>query len=255
MRRLKRCDIMYGEFARVYDKLQDVDYGEFVSFYKKAFEKFGINPKLVLDLGCGTGNITVPMSENGYEMIGVDISSEMLDIASNKARDKQLDILFLNQDMTEFELYGTVDAAVCALDGVNYLTEDGELIKLFELIQNYLNPSGIFIFDLNTEHKLKNIIGDNTFVYDEDGIYCVWDSEYDEDARICEFNLDFFIKQDNGLYKKGEEYQTERAYSEKEICETAEKAGLSVLGIFDGLSFSNAKKDSERITVVLRKNA
>lgn len=243
---------MYSDFAEIYDKLQDIDYGSFTAYYEQIFKKLGIKPELVLDLACGTGNITIPMAESGYEMIGVDISEEMLGIAADKARAGNLDILFLNQDMTKFELYGTVDAAICALDGVNYLTQDGELLKMLALIKNYLNPGGIFIFDINSGHKLKNILGDNTFVYDEQDIYCVWSNSYDEDERICSFTLDFFKRENGGLYQRFEEYQEERAYSITEIKNAAESVGLTLYGCFDDRSFNTASDTSERIFFVLK---
>lgn len=243
---------MYQILASVYDKLQDIDYEAFVDYYEAVFKRFGINPKLVLDLGCGTGNITLPMAKRGYDMIGIDLSEEMLGIAGEKMRENNLDILFLNQDMTEFELYGTVDAAVCALDGVNYLTEDGEIDKLMALIKNYLNPGGMFIFDINSEYKLSHILGDNSFVYDEEAVYCVWSNSYDEEDKICSFNLDIFKKKDNGLYERFEEYQEERAYSVTEIKNAAEAAGLEVAGVFDDRSFDEVSDASERIFIVLK---
>lgn len=244
---------MYGDFAEIYDRLQDIDYDSFVEYYERIFEKIGIEPQLVLDLACGTGNITLPMAEKGYDMIGVDLSEEMLGIASDKAREDNLDILFLNQDMTEFELYGTVDAAVCALDGVNYLTEDGDVYKLMALIKNYLNPDGIFIFDINSEYKLKTVLGDNTFVYDEEDVYCVWSNSYDDAERICSFTLDFFKMTEDGLYERFEEYQEERAYSIDELKSAAEEAGLEVVGVFDDRSFDAPLDTSERIFIVLKK--
>ena len=149
---------MYGEFADIYDRLQDIDYDSFVKYYEQIFTRLGLKPSLVLDLACGTGNITLPMAGLGYDMIGVDLSEEMLGIASEKARENNFDILFLNQDMTEFELYGTVDAIVCSLDGVNYLTCDGEVEALFALVKNYLNPGGLFIFDIFSVFILKAIL-------------------------------------------------------------------------------------------------
>ena len=244
---------MYGRFADIYDSLQNVDYNAFCEFYENVFKKLDIKPELVLDLGCGTGNITIPLAKAGYDMIGSDISDEMLSIAIEKAKADNLDILFLNQDMTEFELYGTVDAITCALDGVNYLTEDGDIDKLFALVKNYLNPNGVFIFDLNTEYKMKNVLDGNTYVYDEDNAYCVWSSEYDEENRVCGFFLDFFIQRKDGLYERYDEYQEERAYSESEIQLLAEKYELSVVGIYDETSFNAAKPNSEKISIVLKK--
>lgn len=244
---------MYEQgFSEVYDKLQDADYNGFVEFYKKVFEKFGLNPKLVLDLACGTGSITVKLSEAGYDMTGVDLSTEMLNIAREKAIEAGQDILFLNQDMTEFELFGTVDAIVSTLDGINYLTEDGDLEKVFNLCRNYLNPGGLMIFDINSEYKLKEVLGNNTFVFDEEGIFYVWQNEYSPEDRICSFCLDFFVENKQGGYERFSEYQEERAYSENEISSAAEAAGLEVLGCFSGFDFETANEKSERLFFVLK---
>lgn len=244
---------MYDEFANIYDRLQNIDYTSFVDYYEKIFESFSLKPELVLDLACGTGNVTIPLAERGYDMIGVDMSGEMLNIATDKARAKNLDILFLNQDMTEFELYGTVDAIVCSLDGVNYLTEDGQLEQLFALVKNYLNPDGIFIFDINSKYKLSNVLSDTISVYDEDGVYCVWDSYYDESDKICSFNLEFFTETENGLYKRKNEYQEERAYTINEIQDCAEKVGLKFECAYADRTFDEPKEDTERIFIILKK--
>lgn len=245
---------MYNEFADIYDRLQEIDYTSFADYYESIFEKCSLRPELVLDLACGTGNITIPLAQRGYDMTGIDISESMLNIAADKARENELDILFIRQDMTEFELYGTVDAIICALDGVNYLVEDGQLDKLFALVKNYLNPGGVFIFDINSEYKLSCVLSNTTSVYDEENIYCVWESFYDEDERICSFNLDFFTETENGLYKRESEYQEERAYTVSEIREGAEKAGLIFEAAYADRSFETPADDTERIFVVLRKD-
>lgn len=244
---------MYGEFASIYDRLQNIDYISFVDYYEKIFNKYSVKPELILDLACGTGNITIPLAEHGYDMIGVDISDEMLNIAAEKAREKNLDILFLNQDMTEFELYGTVDVIICSLDGVNYLVEDGQLERLLALVKNYLNPNGIFIFDINSEYKLRNVLNDTTSIYDEDGVYCVWDSCYDENDKVCSFNLEFFTEAENGLYKRENEYQEERAYTVDEIRNCAEKIGLKFENAYADRTFDVPKQDTERIFILLSK--
>lgn len=273
-------DKIYSDFAEVYDCLQDIDYDTFIDYYIKLFKKYNRTPNLILDLGCGTGNITIPMSKLGYDMIGLDISEEMLFIASEKAREDGLSdkILFLNQDMTEFELYGTVDSIICALDGINYLTEDDDLEKLFSLADNYLNPDGIFIFDINTTYKLKNILGGNTYVYDNDGAFCVWASEFSEDEMICDFYLDFFIKEnsenninntdnnsdnDSGnnsencckqeRYIRKSEVQSERAYSDSFIKQCAEKSGLNFVAAYDDRTFNQPHDKSERVFYVFEK--
>lgn len=244
---------MYNAFAEVYDRLQDADYAKFADYYEYIFEKYGIKPELVLDLACGTGNITVPMSQRGYDMIGVDLSVEMLNIAREKAQAAGQNILFLNQDMTEFELYGTVDAILCALDGVNYLTADGETDELFRLAENYLNPGGLMIFDINTEYKLREVLGSNTFVNEEQGIYYVWRNDFSEETRICSFELNFFRETEDGTYERFDEYQEERAYSADELIQSANAAGLVAEGVFSPFTFENAKEKEERIFIVLSK--
>ncbi len=244
---------MYNDFAEVYDRLQDADYDKFVQFYERIFERLGIKPELVLDLACGTGNITLPMAKRGYDMIGLDMSVEMLNIARDKAYEEEQQILFLCQDMCEMELFGTVDAIVCALDGVNYIADFENLKKLFRLIHNYLNPGGVFVFDINSVHKLKNVLGNNTFVNDEQGIFYVWQSEFSEETRICDFGLTFFEEQEDGSYERFDEFQQERAYTVAEITDAAEAAGLEVTGVYKAFEFTTADDNDERIFFAVSK--
>ncbi|MBQ9757076.1 MAG: class I SAM-dependent methyltransferase [Clostridia bacterium] len=244
---------MYNDFAEVYDRLQDADYETFCDYYEEIFKKLGKNPELVLDAACGTGNITIPMARRGYDMIGLDLSCEMLNIAKEKAQRAGLDILFLNQDMCEMELYGTVDAILCALDGVNYITDKNDLKKFFSLVHNYLNPGGVFIFDINSVHKLQNILGGNTFVNEEDGIFYVWQSEFSEETNICDFDLSFFVENKDGSYTRFDEFQQERAYTIKEITEIATAENLDVTGVYKDFGFSTADDCDERIFFVLSK--
>ncbi len=244
---------MYNDFAQVYDKLQDADYEQFVDYYERIFKKFGKSPKLVLDLACGTGNITIPMAKRGYDMIGLDLSCEMLNIARDKAVAENLDILFLNQDMCEMELYGTVDAIVCALDGLNYITDPDDMKEVFRLAANYLNPGGIMVFDLNTEYKLREILGENTFVCEEENVYYIWRSEFCDKTKVCEFELNFFCRQSDGSYERFDELQAERAYSKEEILQFANSAGLEVEGVYKPFEFMTNSDKDERIFFVISK--
>ena len=236
---------MYKGFANIYDRLIDIDYNKVADFYESVFKKFSQKPHLLLDLGCGTGTLTRIMRERGYDMIGVDASEEML----MKAREKDGSILYLCQSMTDFELYGTVDAAVSSLDCVNYLLEDDELFKMFSLINNYLNPHALFIFDISSEKKLSETLGNNTFIYEEANIFYTWENYFD--GRILDMRLNFFEK-DGSLYKRTVEEQTQRAYSAGEVLDAAKKAGLICEGVYDGFTFENAKADSERLLFVMR---
>lgn len=148
----------YESFASVYDLfMDDVDYDGWVKYIEEIWKKFNVNPELICELGCGTGNITLRLAEKGYDIIGVDLSADMLSEARKKAAEKGLDVLFLLQDMREFELYGTVNSILCLCDSLNYITEDEDIQEVFDLVNNYLHPGGVFIFDLNTEYKFREI--------------------------------------------------------------------------------------------------
>ncbi len=239
---------MYNDFAYIYDKLiNDVDYKEWADYYFKIFQRYGLSPKLGLDLGCGTGNLTVELSKRGIEMTGVDLSEDMLMVAREKS--DGLDILYLNQDMTEFELYGTVDFIVSSLDCINYITDKRDLLKVMKLANNYLEPGGLFIFDINTCHKLENVIGDNTFILEDDDCFCSWQNEYDKKRGLSDFYLTFFMK--NGeSYTRFDEHHTERAYEIEEIKALIKSSGMRLLKVYHNLSFENPKKNSERVFFV-----
>lgn len=241
---------MYNSFAKVYDRFAyDINYSEFVSYYEKIFEKFSFKPKLVLDICCGTGSLTTLMSEK-YDMIGVDFSVDMLDIAQTKNKDGK--ILYLCQSMWEFELYGTVDACYSSLDSINYITEEEELYNHFKLVHNYLNPDGIYIFDISTEYKFENVLGDNVFTDECDDAFFVWQNEYDKEEKLNVMYLDVFEKNKNGSYDRIFEEHTEKAYTPQYVSQIAEKCGFEVLGIYHEFSFESPKEDSNRIFFVIK---
>lgn len=236
---------MYNQFAYLYDELiNDVDYKKWVDYYFKIFDRYGLNPKLGLDLGCGTGSMSVEFAKRGIEMTGVDLSEDMLSVAREKS--DGLDILYLNQDMREFELYGTVDFIVSGLDCINYITDKRDLLKVMRLVNNYLDPGGLFIFDINTRYKLEYITGDNTFVLENDEVFCTWQNEYDEKRNISDFYLTFFCK-DKDVYRRFDEEHSQRAYTIEEITEVIEKSGMRLLKVYNDLSFESPKKNSQRV--------
>ena len=184
----------YESFARVYDLFMDnIPYEEWCGYLTGLLEDQGIRDGLVLELGCGTGNMTRLLAKKGYDMIGVDNSVDMLEIAMEKKEEEGQDILYLLQDMREFELYGTVRAVVSVCDSMNYLTEEEDLLEVFRLVNNYLDPGGIFIFDLNTEYKYEEILGEATIAEDREDASFIWDNYYDPEEQINEYDLALFI--------------------------------------------------------------
>ena len=208
----------YGEFARVYDLfMSDVDYESWEKYITGLLRDNGISEGLVLELGCGTGSLTTLLSEAGYDMIGVDNSPQMLQEAMEK-KGKQ-DILYLLQDMREFELYGTVRAIISACDCVNYVTEDEDLLQVFRLVNNYLDPEGLFLFDFNTRYKYETVLGEQVIAEDREDCSFIWDNYYDQEEQINEYELTLFVKcrQEENLYRKYQEVHFQRAYTLEEI--------------------------------------
>lgn len=241
----------YTDFAYLYDSLIDEDYDKWTDYLEECFNKYGKSINLVLDLACGTGNITTLLAKRGYDMIGIDSSADMLSMAA--AKSEGLPIQYVCRDMTDFELYGNVDAVICTLDGINYITDGKEVIKMFRLVEKYLNPNGLFIFDINSQYKIENILGNQCYITDSEEVFYTWENFYNEETKICSYNLTFFVK--NGeKYDRIDEYQEQKAYSQDEIEDFLGKAGLSMLECFDGLSFNKICEKSERLVFVCKKN-
>lgn len=245
---------MYTRFAEIYDRLtHDINYTRWADYIQSAFKKFRCSPRLILELGCGTGSLALELSKRGYDMVAVDSSVDMLGKAYQKARAAGAEILFLNQDMREFELYGTVDAVICMLDSINYITSIKDIKKVFSLVRNYLNPGGLFIFDVNSPYKLSHILGNETFYELDDEISWVWQSTYDPNRKIAVFDITFFVKTRDGLYERFDEIHRERAYSREEIAGALKHAGLELLGDYGNLSFSKPGPLEERIFYIAQK--
>lgn len=241
----------YGSFASVYDAFMDnVPYEEWSSRYEAILHQYGIYDGILLDLGCGTGTITVMFQEKGYDMIGLDCSTDMLNIAREKSEGRQ--ILYLEQDMREMELYGTVKAVLCVCDSINYILDMEEIEQVFALVDNYLDPDGIFIFDFNTDYKYRELIGDQIIAEDRDEMSFIWDNYYDGESRINEYELSIFVQEQENLYRKYQEIHYQRGYELKEMKEALQKAGLIFLSAEDGEEGGEVRPDSGRILVTAK---
>jgi cyclopropane fatty-acyl-phospholipid synthase-like methyltransferase len=245
--------VIYNNFAYVYDKLTlDIDYKKWADYVESILIKHRAEGSMILELGCGTGSFGIEMAKRGHEMICLDLSTEMLDCAAEKAKEQELDILFLNQDMCSFELYGTVDVIVCLLDSFNYLTTSSQIKKLLKLVQNYLNPNGLFIFDVNTQYKFENTLSNNLFYEIGDDITYIWENDYNPKTKKARFDLTFFVKQ-NELYERFDETHFEKAYSNNEIMEYIKQSDLQFTARYDELKFKEPSTTSQRNFYVCKK--
>lgn len=246
----------YGVFSEFYDALTaNVSYDTVSQVLSSLLTRYGKSRGLLLDLACGTGSVSVRLAEKGYEVIGVDLSPEMLSEAQNKAYSAGQNILFLCQDMTALDLYGTVDAAVCTLDGLCHLPDEESVFAALQKVSLFMNPGGVFLFDVNSVYKHRAVLGNNTFVYDTDDVYCVWQNTLLSDGVTVQMDLDFFEPvSDAGDYVRQSERFTERAYPRETLEAMLKKAGFTVLDVFDGYSEKPAHDTSERLLFAVRKD-
>ncbi len=244
----------YTSFASVYDTFMDnIPYEEWAEYLKGLLSEYDIKDGLVADLGCGTGSMTELLAAAGYDMIGIDNAEEMLEIAMEKKVMSGHDILYLLQDMREFELYGTVRAIVSICDSVNYITEDEELVEVFRLVNNYLDPKGIFIFDFNTVYKYQEILGNQTIAEDRDECSFIWENTYYEEEQINEYQLSLFIQEEKSdLYRKYQETHFQRAYDLETMKKLIEASGLEYMTAYDAFTKNAPTNESERIYVIAR---
>lgn len=232
--------------------MDNIPYEEWCDYLKGLLDEYGVDSGIVLDLGCGTGSLTEALAKRGYDMIGLDNSFDMLQIAIEKRAESGLDILYLFQDMREFELFGTVRAIVSICDSMNYILEYEDFVQVLKLANNYLDPGGVFIFDLNTEFKYKEILGQSTIAEDRDESSFIWDNNYDEESQINEYDLSLFIREDKNLYRKYQETHFQKAYSLDTVRKAVEEAGMEFVVVYDAFTRREPGGDSERIYVVVR---
>lgn len=240
----------YTSFAQVYDLFMDnVPYEQWGEYLDGLFKEYGIKNGLLLDLGCGTGKLTRFLAEKGYDMIGVDYSYEMLDIAKGQSDDS---ILYLLQDMREFELYGTVRGIYSACDSLNYVLEEDELRNVFSLVNNYLDPGGIFIFDLNTPYKYRELLAENTFAENREEGSFIWENYFDEAEGINEYDLTLYIKENDGRFQRFEESHFQKCYDLETIKRLLVEAGMEFVAVYDAYTKKPVSEESEKLLVIAR---
>lgn len=241
----------YADFAYIYDMLtEDVEYKKRTEYVEKLFLKYSDKtPSLIADIGCGTGTVCNILADKGYDMIGIDSSDSMLNVAREKSIEK--DILYLLQDMTGFELYGTVDVCLSMLDSVNYLIGNDDFEKFILLVKNYLNPGGVLIFDINTPYKFKNVFANNIYTYENEKIFYTWENSFD--GELCEFYLNFFVENNDGTYSRITEQHYEKCYEIEWLISKIESAGMKVEGVFGDMTEKMYKNTDERVYFIVKK--
>lgn len=246
----------YGDFAYYYDSLtENVDYEKRCEYISSLLAENGVGKGILLDLACGTGTVSIIMSQLGYDVIGVDSSEDMLSVAQEKKMESEEDIIFLCQKMQELDLFGTINAAISTLDSINHVTQKETVKEIFRRVSLFMEDKGIFIFDVNTPYKHREVLGDNTFVYDTDEVYCVWQNTTDE-SLLTKVNLDIFEKDEDDeetYYRYCEEF-FERAYELQDIKKWLEECKFEVIGIYEEMTKNEVKADTQRAVFVAKKH-
>ena len=246
----------YSVLAAVYDRLNDtVDYSAWADFIEESFRRYSDNlPRTVLELGCGTGSMTLELARRGYDVIAIDLSEEMLAVADSRAREERLtNIRFIQSDMCSFELGGSVDAVVCCLDGINHLTRRDDLLSCFSTVSHYLAQGGVFVFDLNTPHKFKTTYADRDYIFEDDGIMCCWRNRLSKKGDRVYFYLTVYREDERGLWHREDGIESERAYGRRAIENALRDCGVELLSISAGYGFEEIKAETDRWYITARK--
>ena len=247
----------YGDFAYYYYLLtENVDYESRCEYICNLLAENGVGKGILLDLACGTGTMSLLLSDKGYDVIGVDASEDMLSVAQEKKMESGKDIMFLCQRMEELDLFGTINAAVCTLDSINHITDEKTVQKVFSKVSLFMEDKGLFLFDVNTPYKHREVLGDNTFIYDMDDVYCVWQNSTDKNTLLTEVSLDIFEKdteeQDDVYYRYSEEF-SEKGYELSEFEKWLTENKFEVLGIFEEMTKNAVSERTQRAVFLARK--
>ena len=249
-------DSIYRDLAPFYDVLnRDIDYERWADYIHESIDRYAVTPVHdVLDLGCGTGSMTLALAARGYDMVGVDLSPEMLSIARNRAdtarcQDK---VLWLCQDMCSFELYGTVEAAVCCLDGLNHLTGQGQLSRCLRLVHNYVSPDGLFLFDVNSPYKFRNIYGTQAYILEDKHVFCAWQNAFCEEKGLCDFYISLFTETPTHQYRRSDSHTAERMYTREELISQLQRHHFEILEISGDIDHRPDRENDERLYFITR---
>lgn len=243
----------YSGFAEFYDEfMENIPYKKWRRYLCSLLCEYGVKDGLVLELGCGTGTMTELLALDGYDMIGIDQSADMLAEAMDKRAESNLPILYLQQDMREFELYGTVRAIVSICDTMNYILEEEDFVQVLKLANNYLDPKGVFIFDLKTEHYYRDVTGDTIFAENRETESIIWENYFYENEKINEYGVTIFAQAEDGRYDKIEEVHYQRAWCLEDVRKMAEKAGLEWVTAYDAFTKNPVTEESTRIYIILK---
>lgn len=243
----------YEIFSEFYDSLTDnVEYKKRADYFCRLLSLCDVKSGILLDLGCGTGSMSVEMADRGFEVIGVDSSIGMLNIARQKCFEYGNKILLLNQEMQNIDLFGTVDAAICVLDGLNHLPSAAQVKRTFEKVSLFMNAGGAFVFDMNTLYKHEFVLADNAFIYESEDVFCAWQNSFNPEDGSVDIELDFF-EEENGAYYRSSESFSEKAYELDTIKKMLEDSGFEVVGVYDDMTLEPVKADSERAVFSARK--
>lgn len=237
----------YSALAPYYDEFnRDVPYDDILRFYKRLFDRADVSPQLVLDLACGTGSMSIRLAAAGYEVIAADASSQMLSIASGRpVPEGAVPPIYLCQRMERLDLYGTIDAALCCLDGVGYVTKPETLARAFSRVRLFLNPGGVFIFDVNSAYRLRHL-NEMAFTRECEQAFCIYQADYSEKTKILTYTLDLF-EREGRLYRRSTEYHHERAYETQELTALLLSAGFSSVEVFGDCREAPPEPDEGRI--------
>ncbi len=245
----------YSNFAFIYDDLMnDVDYDGWVKYIEDIIKDENLKVQNILELACGTGNMTIPLTKKNYDIAAIDISDEMLSVAREKAEKEGVELVLLQQDLAEFDFeIDNLDCILCACDGFNYMTYDDDLQHVFNKSYELLKKEGVFIFDISSYYKLANVLGNNMYGESREDVAYMWQNYFDEEENLVEMELTFFIKDEDGKFERFGEVHQQRAYTEEEIIEMLNEAGFDYIKTYGDFTFESPTEESERIFFVCKK--